>query len=552
MDRGPTPMALLLAAGLVLGGCGDADEEGPPLAPGGPVASVDPEADATGVLVTAAVRARFLEPLDPASVDAGTFTLERRDTGEPVAGSASYDEFADTATFRPAADLAPGTTFTATLTDGIRLAAVRPFPGPMTWSFTTAPEQVRLSAAPDGTQGDAASFAPSLDRDGGRAAFVSRATNLAPDNRPNAPDVYLKDSRTGEVTLVSAGADGGPANGASYAPALSADGRWVAFVSAADNLLPDGEDGNGVADIFLADTQTGGLRRVNTTAEGEAARAAASAAPAVSADGAFVAFQSGAANLGEDDAGVVDVFRKDTRSGELALVSTGNDGVGDNHSTAPVLSADGRYVAFRSRAANLVPGDTNGVADIFRKDMETGEVVRVSVAESGAEAGDASGQPAISPSGRFVAFLSRAANLVPDDTNGVVDVFLRDLKAGTTERVNLAADGGQANGTSLPANADEAARYQPAVAAGGRYVAFVSLADNLVREDGNGLADVFIKDRDTGAIRWVGGSDGGSRAPTLSADGRYLGLETTATDLLAPDTNAAADVVRVLNGLTRP
>jgi Tol biopolymer transport system component len=163
--------------------------------------------------------------------------------------------------------------------------------------------------------------------------------------------------------------------------------------------------------------------------------------------------------------------------------SNGAQGNDDSHFAA--ISADGRYVAFHSDASNLVAGDTNNARDIFVRDRQMGTTERVSVHSNGAQGNDWSFDPAISDDGRYVAFESRASNLAPGYTNGTVDIFVRDRLMGTTERVSVDSNGTQANYDS----------YSPDISGDGRYVAFQSLASNLVSGDTNGVSDVFVRDR---------------------------------------------------------
>jgi Tol biopolymer transport system component len=209
--------------------------------------------------------------------------------------------------------------------------------------------------------------------------------------------------------------------------------------------------------------------------------------PALSADGRFVAFHSDASHLVPGDTnGLGDVFVRDRRTGRTERVSVSTRGVqGDRDGGSPALSADGRFVAFHSEATNLVPGDTNGKRDVFVRDRQAGTTERVSVSTAGGQANDYSYTPAISPGGRFVAFQSLATNLVPGDTNGWGDVFVRDRQAGTTERVSVSTGGVQGNDSS----------YFPAISAVGRFVAFTSKATNLVPGDTNGKRDVFVRTR---------------------------------------------------------
>ncbi|HMC07628.1 MAG TPA: hypothetical protein VKG89_09585, partial [Solirubrobacterales bacterium] len=182
---------------------------------------------------------------------------------------------------------------------------------------------------------------------------------------------------------------------------------------------------------------------------------------AVSDDGRFVAYYSAASNLVPGDTnGVDDIFVRDRLTGTTERVSVdaaGNQGNGD--SFGPALSADGRFVSFRSQASNLVPGDTNGASDDFVYDRQTGQIERISVDSAGNEANGDSFETWMSDDGRYVAFLSFASNLVSGDTNGVSDIFVRDRQAGTTERVSVDSSGTEANGES----------FYPQISADGRF-----------------------------------------------------------------------------------
>jgi archaellum component FlaF (FlaF/FlaG flagellin family) len=166
----------------------------------------------------------------------------------------------------------------------------------------------------------------------------------------------------------------------------------------------------------------------------------------------------------------------------VSVATGGTQGNGD--SFIPAISADGRYVTFQSIASNLVPGDTNSTFDVFVRDRRSGTTQRVNVATDGTQANGDSFSLAISADGRYVTFQSIASNLVPGDTNDRTDVFVRDLRSGTTQRVSVATGGTQANGDS----------DIPAISADGRYVAFESGASNLVPGDTNHSEDVFVRD----------------------------------------------------------
>lgn len=224
----------------------------------------------------------------------------------------------------------------------------------------------------------------------------------------------------------------------------------------------------------------------------------------------------------------------------VSVSSNGKQGNSDSTggTIGDAMTDDGRYVVFQSEASNLVPGDTNGVSDVFLRDRRTGQTQRVSVSSTGSQGSQDSFGGAISASGRYVVFYSDAIDLVPRDSNGQADVFVRNLKTGTTQRVNVGTDGRQANGPS----------FGSAISADGRYVVFASTATNLVLGDNNGWQDIFVRDRKSGTTSRVSIRTGGRQANgdsfggAISADGRFVGFSSDATNLVAHDTNFTADV----------
>ncbi|MEV0222086.1 hypothetical protein [Streptomyces sp. NPDC050704] len=378
--------------------------------------------------------------------------------------------------------------------------------------------------------------------DGRYAAFLSLASDLVPGDTNEASDVVLRDRRTGANELISATPDGTPGNQDSFGPQISRGGRYVVFTSDASDLVPG--DTNDEMDVFVRDRDGDTTRRVSvapdrTQGDGKSFRTM------ISGNGRYVVFTSDSSNLVPGDTnGLVDSFRYDLRTGDMERVTTAADGTQGNGLGAGVtVSENGRYVAFTSQASNLVPGDTNGQADVFVRDMRRGTLVRASVGADGAQAADGS-SGTISPDGRYVAFTSRAGNLVPGDTNGKADVFLRDVRRGTTERVAVGADGSEPD--------DDSTLY-PLVNSGGRYVAFTSQASNLVPGDSNGLWDVFVRDRERGVTERVsvatGGAEGNGESARdhvgmgLSADGSLMAYVSAADNLVRGDGNGVQDAV---------
>jgi Tol biopolymer transport system component len=285
-------------------------------------------------------------------------------------------------------------------------------------------------------------------------------------------------------------------------------------------------------------------RTVRLTANAAGAPIDAAVSEAVYAGSAnAAAFVSTSSTFTDDPNGdVPDVMAIDIPSGRRRLVSHGYDGTGANGpSSSPAISASGLSVAFVSDASNLVPDDTNGQRDVFVA-AHDGSIVRASIAVDGSEANGPSSQPDLSRDGHLVVFTSSASNLVPDDTNGQADVFLRDLTRGTTRRISVAAGGAQGTGTS----------GAPAISDDGTTVAYESSSKEIVAGDANGVADVFVRDSGGGTERISISSSGKQQdkaitapyvsTPDISANGRYVVFDSDATTLYAGDKNKRTDV----------
>jgi Tol biopolymer transport system component len=388
----------------------------------------------------------------------------------------------------------------------------------------------RLSVGLTGEQSNFDSVRPAISGNGRFVAFQSGASNLVPGDTNGASEVFMRDRLAGVIHRVALGPDGRQANDDSSQAAITPNGRWVAFTSTASNLVAG--DTNGKADVFVRDLVNGVTRRVSVGAGDEQGNGE-SFSPSISANGSTVAFASAASNLvpGDTDRGE-DVFVRDLRAGVTRRVSA------NAISLAPAISANGRYVAFFSYASNLVPDDTNGVADVFVQDLFTGEVRRASIGQGGQQSNGVSGGPVVSGSGHYVAFISYASNLVPGDTNNAGDVFQRDMFSGATRRVSVGTLGRQANGTALSAT----------MSVGGRYVAFDSDASNLVSDDTNGKIDVFVRDTVARTTRRVSVGPVGEQAndysvePAISSDGRSVAFDSDASNLVPDDTNGYIDV----------
>jgi Tol biopolymer transport system component len=405
-----------------------------------------------------------------------------------------------------------------------------------TTSWGQSTERVNVSTA--GVQADMGGGWPAISADGRFVAFTSYASNLVPPTNFDFQDVYVRDRQalSTEMVSVETGATSSFASESSD-PSISADGRCVAFWSNAPDLVLG--DTNGFPDVFVRDRQTGTTERVSVDSAGAQANELSQRC-AISADGRFVTFDSRASNLVAGDTNIAwDVFLRDRQNGTTERVSVGTGGIQANSgSHAPSISADGRVVAFFSNASNLAASDANSVLDVFVRDVQAGTTECISVASPGVTANGSSLNPAISADGRFVAFQSTAPNLVAGDTNAVPDVFVRDRATATTARVSVGGAGLQANSGSTDAS----------ISKNGRFVAFQSEASNLVAGDTNGSRDVFVRDLLAGTTELISLGVGAAQAdssswdPSISADGRAVVFISSATNLVAGDTNGWEDI----------
>ncbi len=298
-------------------------------------------------------------------------------------------------------------------------------------------ERTRVATAPDGGPGNGESGATTVSDDGRVFAFRSAADNLVPGDTNGVEDIFVQDLSSGTLERISLGPSGVEANGESDSPALSADGRFVAFSSTADNLVAG--DTNAAEDIFVADRETGAVELISHTPNGAAA-SGFSFNPAISGNGRWVAFESSADNLvANDDNDATDIFLYDRQTGDTVLASRTPEGTpGNSFSFMPDISADGRYVVFESNASDLVPGEAldDRDADVFLFDHETTSVSRISSAPDGSEGNDNSIRPSISANGRYIAFDSQATNLGFADADDGFTSFVYDLTEDVMLRVS--------------------------------------------------------------------------------------------------------------------
>ena len=352
----------------------------------------------------------------------------------------------------------------------------------------SAQTTVRQSTGSGGEEGNHHSRHATLSADGRWIAFDSEATTFAPSDTNAATDVFLHDRRNGTTSCLSLGLGGAPGDDHSTLPSLSADGRFVAFQSFASDLVAG--DTNGASDVFVRDVQLGTTERVSVGAGGLQANDF-SAGPSISGDGRFVAFYSAASNLVAGDTNArYDVFVRDRVTATTLRASVGPGGVEPlDHCFDCALSADGRFVAFRSPATNLIASDTNPLEDVFVRDLAAGVTEIVDVDDAGLQSTGFARMPSISADGRFVTFLSSASGLVLGDTNGLSDIFVRDRLTSTTVRASVSSTNAQGD------NGCDTSSITP----DGRYVLFSTLASNLGPWDTNARWDVYLRDRSVAA-----------------------------------------------------
>lgn len=446
----------------------------------------------------------------------------------------------------------------------------------------------RISLHTNNTQGNGASGQPleqysvGSSKSGRWVSFTSEASNLVDNDSNGVRDIFVRDrdvdqdgiyDEPGQVATVrvSLSTAGAQANGNSWETSITYDGRWVVFSSDASNLVSG--DTNGTRDIFVRDRDTdldgvfdeaGAVSTFRVSIpDGGGQSNAQSDQPSIAVfygqtkincsqcveTYLYVAYRSFASNLVADDTNnfsdiYVWISTPWGTGTERASESSFGDQA-DNNSYTPSIAANywSDYdVAFTSDATNLVGGDGNGVSDVFVRNRWSGVTSRVSIDSLGTEGNGPSYHPSISGDTNWVAFISRASNLVTPpalpDTNGLADVFVRNRIDSETFRISVSFVGAQANGDS----------YTPSISWDGQFVAFASDANNLdLVVDSNGVRDIFLTDGDTGLTKRIsygynGQPDGMSIAPVVSGDGRHVAFPSRATNLVTNDTNNVWDV----------
>jgi Tol biopolymer transport system component len=405
---------------------------------------------------------------------------------------------------------------------------------------------VRVSIGVGGADTSANSNWPSVSANGRFVAFSSWANNIVPNDGNDQSDIFVRDLVTGTTRLASVASDGTQANGTSFTPSISADGDVIAFESTASNLVPNDTEGHG--DIFVHVMSTGRTTRVSQRPTGVGANED-SVEPSISANGKVVAFSSLASNLvpvAVNATGLCcDIFVHTLTTGQNKLGDPMLNGEGASDSFLPVLSSNGRYLAFGSWGCGIAKDvECLDESNVYELDMHTGAMELVSRAYSGKVGFGCGANPAISADGSVVAFISDGGNLVPHDTNGAYDVFVRDMTTGVTQRASVTSKEQQTNG----------GLGRVSLSADGTLVTFQSDAWNIVPNDDNQAQDIFLRDLRRGRTVRVSVSSSGAEANAyssnamISADGSTAVFESDASNLVRPDHNLTTDIfARVLS-----
>ncbi len=376
-------------------------------------------------------------------------------------------------------------------------------------------------------------------------AFCVVARNCAAANLSLAHEMghvmglaHDRDTSTNKCIRASVAGSATQVAGASALPSISRNGSHVAFASAATTLVAG--DTNGLTDVFLRDRGSLTTVRANVSSSNQQANGPAIGAPSIG-DGTFVAFASSATNLDAGDTnGAVDVFVRDVQLGTTTRILPAAGAQADGDCFEPSMSGADRWIVFRTRAPNLGADATN--TQVWRWDRLMNVGALVSANTSGQPAAGASGGARVSLDGRYVAFWSTASDLVPVDTNGTRDVFVRDMTSATTTRASVSTAGLQIAGPCEPSCA---------ISSDGRWIAFASASPDVVAGDSNGASDVFARDRvgnvtllvSANPLGSVGNAESGvGSAPSFSSDGRRIAFLSSASDLVSADANSAADV----------
>ncbi len=523
---------------LVQSGCDCSSSGSAPPPP--TITDVYPPQSNDAALVSTFVSATFGFELNESTINPSTFTLTQSG-GSEQAAVVNYNPANRTAFLAPNSDLISGAEYTARISSSVEdTSGNRPLVSDYVWSFTISPATTLVSKDSDGAVGVDVSAQSAIDEIGRYIVFVSQATNLSnAATTLNRDHIYRKDTVTGEVLLVSSDDAGLEADNDSDSPRISDDGRYVVFESLARNLSSIST--GGTRQVFIKDMEDGSVDLVSRDTTGTVVADTTAENADVSNDGRYVVFESTATNLSTlPTSGASQIYLKDMSNDSIDMITAG----GTADSNQPAMSPGARYIVFDSAAGFA---GANTTRSVYFVDMSTPTTIElVSVDDSGTQGNGESINASVSDNGNFVAFESLATNLVAGDTNGVSDIFRRDRSAIETLLVST-ADG-------TPSGNDDSTGSS--ISSDGAYVAFESLASNLVAEGTLGLSDIFVRDLSTMPTvtierinipqSFIGEATSDSINASISADGRYVSFES-AYDYDVTDTNTIDDVYRAYN-----
>ena len=401
------------------------------------------------------------------------------------------------------------------------------------------PKTRLVSMKPNGAGGNGASngYIDNLSNNGRYAVYRSYATNLVPNDTNEVEDIFWRDLKTGRTIRVSVKKSGSQAGTASYSPAISGNGRHVAFFTEARLV---GNDGNGVGDIYVHDVETRSTERVSISSAGAEGDQSVGDQPDLSRSGRFVAFHTASQLVGKDNNDDDDVYVRDLKRDKTRLVSvhSNGDAVTNGDSTYPQITENGRLIVFSSTSRELVNSDGNASQDIFVRNLLTGKTRRVSMMNDGSEVMDHSQYPQISGGGDIVSF-DTVAQISEVDDNTETDIYVLNRNTGVTRLVSKDHNGEAA---------DDQSEYS-SLSPNGRMVGFYSQATDLVPADPPGDYSAYVYDRVTGEMKMVDRDsagnvgDGLSYVTGMSGDGRLV-LFTSEAGHVAADENGVDDQYR--------
>lgn len=392
------------------------------------------------------------------------------------------------------------------------------------------PDILYITNGPDGRMPNGNNYNAVLNEDGRFTAYQSFASNLVDNDKNKVSDIFVYDRQENTTERVSVSSEGKEANGYSLLPSISADGRFVAFTSLADNLVPN--DRNNMTDIFVYDRQEKKTDWVSISYNGEEANSD-SYTSSISADGKYVAFNGGATNLAPPCTNGLDsVFIHDRQTKKIACASVDDiDWQTNGNCGTPSISGDGGLVVFGSWASNLVkPKDENGFYDVFLKNMANGAAKMISTGPLGGPANGNSSTPSISADGKTAVFLSQATDLTSSSDSKWWKIFTLDIENSVFKNCS---DIIVYKKYSDKSDYYHLAKNLPTISADGRFVAF-DATEELTPDDTNDATDIFVCDTKNGAIERIskakdGGKEvnDGSYSPDISGDGRFIAFSTS-------------------------